>query len=282
MKKLIIPKITVYKEYLRKYGQYSPTESWIEWYSKVIQLKGKRVAKTLLSYKSKSAKLLDLGCSIGFSLSIVGQYFPDSTGCDVEASIVIVAKKFMKNQNLKIPVILFDGKRLPFPDNSFDIVTNIEVIEHVEKPKLMLKEIRRVLKPDGILHITTANKWWPIEPHFKLPFLSFLPTNLADKYVRLAGLGLSYQGIRLPSYGEFYKMVNQYFKVDDITLDVIANYDKYDFGKERGLKVIFIGSVLKRFRSLAKINFLSPLVDFFESILVRISLGWLFIAHPRK
>lgn len=262
--------------HLKKYSQYTKNRDWLMWYSKVAPLKGQRTAKILLNYKDSKAKLLDLGCGIGLTLAVLTRYFPDSMGCDIGKKEVDASYGLLKLLKIKSPVVSYDGVRLPFKDNSFDIVTSIEVIEHVSKPDLMLKEIRRVLKPNGILHITTANKWWPIEPHFKLPFLSYLPARVADFYVRVFKRGNSYQGIRLPGYGEFNNMVNKFFSVNDITLDVIKNYEKYGLDKERGLLIPVIAGFLKITESLGKIT---KLIDY---VLSRISLGWLFIAYPKK
>lgn len=50
-----------------------------------------------------------------------------------------------------------DGMRLPFPDMSFDLVLTSEVIEHIPQPDEMLRDIWRVLKPDGTVIISTPN-----------------------------------------------------------------------------------------------------------------------------
>ena len=256
--------------HLKKYSQYTQNQNWLKWYSKAAPLKGERTARILLNYKNNKAKLLDLGCGTGLTLAVLARYFRNSTGCDIGEEEIKASKELLKLLNIKCQVVVYDGEKLPFSDNTFDVVTSIEVIEHVSKPDPMLKEIRRVLKPDGILHVTTANKWWPIEPHYHLPFLSYLPRTIASYYLKVSKRGLSYD-INLPSYGKFYREVNANFHIDDITLDIIKNYKKYGLDKERGLIISFIGRLL----NLAD----SRILDY---ILVRLSLGWLFIAKPRK
>lgn len=267
---------SIYTKHILEYSEYSKTEDWACWYSKVAPLKGKRIVNTLLEYKSRDSKVLDLGCGIGLSLSFIGQVFKNSIGCDISENSVKATKEILKKHKIKTSVILCKKDKLPFKDNYFDIVTFIEVIEHVENPDAVLKEIRRVLKSDGILHITTANKWWPIEPHYKLPFLSFLPKSVANVYLKLSKRGTLYDDINLPGYGEFYDVVNKFFKIDDITLDVIRNYKKYGLGKERGLLIPIIGELLKTVGSWGKV------AEFVDYLLIRASLGWLFIARPRK
>lgn len=262
--------------HLRKYGQYAKTEQWVRWYSKIAPLKGVRTAKLLLNYKNSDAKLLDCGCGIGLTLSSLAQFFSYTVGCDVARKEIESTKMLIKLLQLKSTVVLYDGKHLPFKDNSFDIVTSIEVIEHVSKPDLMLKEIRRVLKSDGILHITTANKWWIIEPHYKLPFLSYLPKKFANIYLKLSGRGSTYDDINLPSYKEFRNMVNKYFKVEDVTLNIIRDYKRYDLDEERGYLIKIISWLLINTSNLGIVSVL------INNLLINMSLGWLFIAKSKK
>lgn len=282
MGKFKIPNKSFYLKHLENFSQYSKSNKWMTWYVNVAKHKGLRTVKILREYKGRNARLLDLGCGIGLTLSILAQEFPNSVGCDIDKEALIGAKKILEEVGIKIPLVHYDGENLPFKDNSFYIVTFIEVIEHVENPEQVLKEIKRVLKPDGILHITTANKWWPREPHFKLFLLSYLPQNIADLYVRLSGRGNSYGEIKLPSYGKFRSMVDKYFIVEDITLPMIKNYKKYDFDKERGLKVVLAGRLLQLLDRLELILIFKYFPNVVKWILTRMSLGWLFIGRPRK
>ena len=58
------------------------------------------------------------------------------------------------------PDILASAESTPFRDGSFDHVTCLEVIEHVDDPALVFDELRRVLKIDGSLLVTTPNSNW--------------------------------------------------------------------------------------------------------------------------
>ena len=59
------------------------------------------------------------------------------------------------------------------------------IYEHVVDPDAVLREIRRVLAPDGVVYLGLANRLGVVEPHYRLPFLSWLPHGpLADRYVR--------------------------------------------------------------------------------------------------
>jgi ubiquinone/menaquinone biosynthesis C-methylase UbiE len=49
---------------------------------------------------------------------------------------------------------------MPFPDAHFDIVVSSEVIEHTPNPEQAIKEIYRVLKPGGVMVLSTPNRFW--------------------------------------------------------------------------------------------------------------------------
>lgn len=283
MAKLKIPNKAFYIKHLTDFSQYySQSKTWINWYANVAKYKGLRTVRILKKYKKSNARLLDLGCGIGLTLSILSQEFPNSVGCDIDEKAVRATRIILKKVGVKIPLIVYDGGILPFKDKSFDIVTMIEVIEHVDNPVLILSEVRRVLKPEGILHVTTANKWWPYEPHFKLLFLSYLPSWIADWYVKFTGRGENYRGIKLPSYGQFQKMVGQFFTIEDITLETIENYQEFSFDKERGMKIVILGEFLKWLKKLETVPILKFCPLLIKRILLRISLGWLFIGRPKK
>lgn len=276
-----IPTKSEYKKHLKKYAQYAKSADWVRWCSEVAGYRAMRTVTLLEDYKPKSAKILDLGCGIGLTMSILAQEYKNCVGCDVNRHSILATKSLLGKVGLKNKVVMYDGKKLPFLANSFDVVTSLEVIEHADDPKTMLSEIARVLKKDGILIITTANKWWPYEPHFKLLFLSYLPTKLADIYVRVSGKGESYESIKLPGYSQFRKTIERNFWPTDITLKIIREYDRFSLDRERGFKVVLVGKVLQLFDFLKKtrLAFLSRFADW---ILVRVSLGWVFLGRPKK
>ena len=91
--------------------------------------------------------------------------------------------------------VLTADTALPFSDETFDVVLSNHVIEHVggRRDQLAhLSEIARVLKKDGVAYLATPNRWTLLEPHFKLPLLSWLPARARTPYVRLARKGRLY------------------------------------------------------------------------------------------
>lgn len=96
-------------------------------------------------------RLLDIGCGWDASfLKSVEPYIKSGVGVDFKAPILTAGK--IRTERL----ILQD--HLPFADDSFDLVTMLAVLEHLEHPKAILLEIYRVLRPGGKLVLTVPSK----------------------------------------------------------------------------------------------------------------------------
>jgi SAM-dependent methyltransferase len=86
--------------------------------------------------------------------------------------------------------------RLPFADRAFDIVVSNHVFEHVGDRREQLRhleEIARVLRIDGTVYFAVPNRRGLIEPHYRLPLLSWLPRRVADAFVRATHKGEQYE-----------------------------------------------------------------------------------------
>lgn len=143
--------------------------------------------------------LLDVGCSVGATLLAARQRGWDAVGVDVSRNAVDVCRK----NGLKCHAV--DGFDLPFPDQSFDVVSAWHVIEHVADVNVTLREWRRVLRPGGLLVIETPDassrvvrrrgtryrRFWAPEHTY-----AFTPATLAV-FVERAGM----QRLALPTFG---------------------------------------------------------------------------------
>ncbi len=90
---------------------------------------------------------------------------------------------------------LVEGVELPFDEDAFDIVVSNHTIEHVGGPDAQLvhlQEIARVLRPAGVGYLASPSRWALVEPHFKVPMLSWLPVSARDRALRLSRRGRVY------------------------------------------------------------------------------------------
>jgi ubiquinone/menaquinone biosynthesis C-methylase UbiE len=128
---------------------------------------------------------LDIGCGDGTITNALGNLFAHTVGIDYSLQPGYAERWKMS----KAKFSRADGRRLPFADNFFDLVVCAQVYEHIIRADRLPEEIARVLKPGGLCFFSGPNKSWPVEPHYKLPFLHWLPDWLATAYLRLSGRG---------------------------------------------------------------------------------------------
>lgn len=106
------------------------------------------------------ASVLNLGTGEGDYDRMIAPYCEHLIGCDINPEDIAFAKALNKDiSNLDYRVE--NALELSFPDNHFDLVISVEVIEHVGQPERMIEEIQRVLKPKGLLIITYPREEFP-------------------------------------------------------------------------------------------------------------------------
>jgi SAM-dependent methyltransferase len=112
-------------------------------------------------YVSERTTWLDIGC---------GKHIFRGIPLDAELSLIARARTIhgidpsseLLAQNRSIPpqnLVCGTAYELPWPDNTFDLITSSMVFEHLDAPQRCLNEARRVLKPGGVFVIATPNKW---------------------------------------------------------------------------------------------------------------------------
>lgn len=74
-----------------------------------------------------------------------------------------------------VTFIQTDGRSLPFPDQSFDLVVSFAVIEHVGSREQQVAFVQELCRVGKQVCVTTPNRWFPLEFHTVLPFVHWLP-----------------------------------------------------------------------------------------------------------
>jgi SAM-dependent methyltransferase len=127
-----------------------------EYYSERVASKSKRHMMKYMKFlqKGSTLKMLDVGCGEGY-------YVRDAMNEGINAYGIDISTHAIENALAEVKDRITFGSitEIPFADEEFDIMTAFDVIEHID-PKYtsnMVEEIRRVLKPDGIIIITTPN-----------------------------------------------------------------------------------------------------------------------------
>jgi SAM-dependent methyltransferase len=107
---------------------------------------------------SGRAAVLEVGCGVGAQLRILLDRFPEThfTGIDVSRVQLDMARRFLDGAIAagRVELVEASAYRLPFADASFDGACLFWVLEHLDDPPGLLREVLRVLKPGGVLYDT--------------------------------------------------------------------------------------------------------------------------------
>ncbi|MFN3551188.1 MAG: class I SAM-dependent methyltransferase [Endomicrobiia bacterium] len=104
-------------------------------------------------YLPDGEKFLDIGCGGGEIAILTKHKYKEIYGVDISDKALEEAKK----KGMIVKKINLNYESLPYPENFFDAVVCLDVIEHILDPFHLIKEIRKVLKPGGTLILTTPN-----------------------------------------------------------------------------------------------------------------------------
>jgi 2-polyprenyl-3-methyl-5-hydroxy-6-metoxy-1,4-benzoquinol methylase len=105
---------------------------------------------------SAGKNVLDIACGEGYGCSILGSNANTVIGVDISPEVIEFARrKYGSNQ---VSFECGSALKIPLDDDSVDLVVSFETIEHVDHPEVFLDEIRRVLRHDGILIVSTPEK----------------------------------------------------------------------------------------------------------------------------
>lgn len=109
------------------------------------------VAKQRLRTPSGELQYLDIGAGRGEVIGLMQSAFPvNARGCDYHTEL-------FEGKRVPIDRIDLNQEDLPYADESFDVITCSEVVEHLENYRRVFREIYRVLKPGGLAIVTTPN-----------------------------------------------------------------------------------------------------------------------------
>ncbi len=112
--------------------------------------------KFMLSWKDLN--VLDIGCGGGFTCEVMAKKGATVSGIDRSDISIETAKAHAKESDLGIDYRCGVAENLPYEDDRFDVITCVDVLEHVENVDKVIAEVTRVLKPGGVFLFDTINK----------------------------------------------------------------------------------------------------------------------------
>jgi GT2 family glycosyltransferase/SAM-dependent methyltransferase len=113
--------------------------------------------------------VLDMASGEGYGSAMLANVAEKVIGVDISAEAVQHARKRYPKENLTYMV--GNCADVPLPDASVDLVVSFETIEHHDRHQEMMREIKRVLRPEGLLLISSPDRYYySIEPEYQNPF----------------------------------------------------------------------------------------------------------------
>jgi len=177
----------------------------------------------------KDLKILDIGCGGGLISEPLARLGGEVTGIDASEKNVKIAKLHSKKNNLNINYLNKSPEQLNNSEK-FDIVLNLEVVEHVENVDLYIKSCSNLLKKNGIMFTATLNRtivsyikaivgaeyilrWLPIGTH---DWNKFIKPEELEKKLSLANFStIDVKGL------EFNPLFNKWKKSDNLSVNYI-------------------------------------------------------------
>ena len=183
----------------------------------------------------RKINILDIGCGGGLLSEPMCRLGANVTGIDASAKNIEVAKFHAKKNNLKINYKVASPEKLK-TKIKFDVILNMEIVEHVENIDFFIKESAKLLKKNGIMFIATLNKTLKSYAFAIIGaeyILKWLPIGTHDwqKFVRPSDLvkisknnNLSFKRLD----GLKFNMLNDSWKIsDDTSINYIIKFKKY-------------------------------------------------------
>jgi 2-polyprenyl-6-hydroxyphenyl methylase/3-demethylubiquinone-9 3-methyltransferase len=120
------------------------------------RLRNPWVSSRLRELHGSQARLLDIGCGAGFLSNELAREGFDVVGLDASEASLAVARHHDETNSVRYD--MGDALALPYPEASFDAVTAMDFLEHVEDPAAVVMEAARVLRPRGTFFFHTFNR----------------------------------------------------------------------------------------------------------------------------
>lgn len=128
----------------------------------------------------------DIGTGAGSSAMIWAELGHRVTGLDINEPLINLARQRAKKSGLEIRFDVGSATDVPWAQSCVDVCLAPELLEHVVDWEACLDEFARILRPGGILFLSTTNKLCPKQHEFNLPLYSWYPVFLKKYYERTA------------------------------------------------------------------------------------------------
>lgn len=214
----------------------------------------------IATHYTKGKTVLDIASGEGYGTNLLAGNAAFAYGVDIDPRTIANAVRKYQKDNLKFSVGSAD--RMPLEDRSVDVIVSFETLEHHDKHEEMMREIKRVLKPGGLMLLSTPNKLYysdkrnfdnkfHVKELYKQEFIDLVSAHfkmmqlLDQTYINGISLIKETEAVTVYS-GNFSKVT--YPEIDPLYLVALAS----DANFERQRQSIFDGSAIMEEATMKK------------------------------
>jgi 2-polyprenyl-6-hydroxyphenyl methylase/3-demethylubiquinone-9 3-methyltransferase len=202
-------------------------------------------------------EVLDVGCGAGTQCLMWAELGHSVHGLDVNEPLLNLGRQRAAEQGREIDFRLGSAVKLPWSDESMDACLVPELLEHVAEWKSCLLEFTRVLRPGGVLFLSTTNKLCPRQQEYNLPGYSWYPGFIKRRCERLAATTrpnlAGYAKYPAVNWFSFYSLRNVLASAGFNSLD---RFDVMDLSTKGWLARTLVTAI----RSIPPLRFLAHMV----------------------
>jgi SAM-dependent methyltransferase len=222
------------------------------------RLRGRRIAAALAEFGPLDiarAQILDIGCSAGIVTDEIAKKSVFTVGIDIDVESVAYAVAV--NRCARFATASAD--RLPFANGAFDAVVCNHVYEHVPDALALMREAHRVLRAGGLCYFAGGHTFQLIEPHYRVPLLSWLPRGTASAILRRTAKEACYSERFLPPW-RMRELFAPFATAEFISPRMLRAPERFEF------------RALARWPTLSR-----PLLAAFSGIAARLAPTWIYL-----
>lgn len=138
-------------------------------------------ALVLMAERGRGAQcydVLDIGCGAGTQAMLWAELGHRVHALDVNEALVTIGRQRALTKSLEVDFRVGTATKLPFASASADVILLPELLEHVAEWEACLAEAIRVVRPGGLVYLSTTSKLCPLQQEFTLPLYPWYPASL--------------------------------------------------------------------------------------------------------
>ncbi len=214
----------------------------------------------------RALEVLDVGCGAGAQAKFWLESRHHYSGVDINQPLIKLACERARRESLAVSFQVGTATSLPFTDASMDVCLLPELLEHVQDWGGCVNEAVRVLRPGGLLYISTSSHLCPVQDEFDLPLYGWYPAPLKRYFERRALTDW-------PAVANFakYPAVNwfTFFQLRDyLRAKGFESWDRFDMTQMEG-KSPMQRVALNALRNIAPLRFLGHILTPYTLLIAR-------------